>query len=38
MVLDLDHSTGMYREEVNLKTAVMSLLNALLCGGSGEVC
>ena len=38
VVLDLDRSTSVYREEVDLKTVVMSLLNALLCCGSGEVC
>lgn len=34
---DLDRSTGRYRDEVNLKTAVMSFINAVLSKGAGEV-
>ncbi|TRY54198.1 hypothetical protein DNTS_030464 [Danionella cerebrum] len=33
---ELDRSTGRYREEVNLKTAIMSFINALLNAGVGE--
>uniref|UniRef100_A0A8C5FP99 Disheveled-associated activator of morphogenesis 1 n=1 Tax=Gadus morhua TaxID=8049 RepID=A0A8C5FP99_GADMO len=33
---DLDRSTGRYREEVNMKTAVMSFINAVLSQGAGE--
>lgn len=28
---------GRYRDEVNLKTAIMSFINAVLNAGSGEV-
>ena len=37
LVHDLDRSTGKYREEVNLKTAVMSFINAVIKYGAGEV-
>ncbi|XP_076872972.1 disheveled-associated activator of morphogenesis 1b isoform X2 [Brachyhypopomus gauderio] len=33
---DLDRSTGRYRDEVSLKTAVMSFINAVLSQGAGE--
>uniref|UniRef100_A0A671PHB9 Disheveled-associated activator of morphogenesis 2-like n=1 Tax=Sinocyclocheilus anshuiensis TaxID=1608454 RepID=A0A671PHB9_9TELE len=33
---ELDRSTGHYREEVNLKTAIMSFINAVLNAGVGE--
>lgn len=33
---DLDRSTGRYRDEVNLKTAIMSFINAVLGKGAGE--
>lgn len=33
---DLDRSTGIYRDEVNLKTAIMSFINAVLNYGPGE--
>uniref|UniRef100_A0A4W3GHT9 Dishevelled associated activator of morphogenesis 1b n=1 Tax=Callorhinchus milii TaxID=7868 RepID=A0A4W3GHT9_CALMI len=36
LVNDLDKSTGRYKDEVNLKTAVMSFINAVLSQGSGE--
>nr|XP_057933083.1 disheveled-associated activator of morphogenesis 1-like [Doryrhamphus excisus] len=36
LVTDLDRSTGRYRDEVSLKTAIMSLINALLSQGPGE--
>ncbi|XP_077476468.1 disheveled-associated activator of morphogenesis 2 isoform X2 [Stigmatopora argus] len=32
----LDRSTGHYRDEVNLKTAIMSFINAVLNAGAGE--
>lgn len=35
---ELDKSTGRYRDEVNLKTAIMSFINAVLNAGAGEVC
>uniref|UniRef100_A0A8B9JLK0 Disheveled-associated activator of morphogenesis 1 n=1 Tax=Astyanax mexicanus TaxID=7994 RepID=A0A8B9JLK0_ASTMX len=34
---DLDRSTGRYRDEVSLKTAIMSFINAVLSQGAGEV-
>jgi len=34
---DLDKSTGRYRDEVSLKTAIMSFINAVLSQGAGEV-
>ena len=37
LVFDLDRSTGIYREEVNLKTAIMSFINAVLRCGPGKV-
>lgn len=37
LVTDLDRSTGRYRDEVNLKTAIMSFINAVLSKGAGEV-
>jgi len=33
----LDKSTGRYKDEVNLKTAIMSFINAVLNAGAGEV-
>lgn len=36
LVNDLDRSTGKYREEVNLKTAIMSFINAVIKYGAGE--
>uniref|UniRef100_A0A8C9R826 Dishevelled associated activator of morphosis 2 n=1 Tax=Scleropages formosus TaxID=113540 RepID=A0A8C9R826_SCLFO len=33
---ELDSSTGRYRDEVNLKTAIMSFINAVLNAGAGE--
>ncbi|XP_070577470.1 disheveled-associated activator of morphogenesis 2-like isoform X2 [Ptychodera flava] len=36
IINDLDRSTGRYREEVNLKTAIMSFINAALRYGAGE--
>lgn len=33
---DLDRSTGCYRDETNLKLAIMSLINALVNYGAGE--
>lgn len=33
---ELDRSLGKYREEVNLKTAIMSFINAVLNAGAGE--
>lgn len=33
---DLDRSTGLYRDEVNLKTAIMSFVNAILNYGPGQ--
>lgn len=33
---DLDRSTGIYRDEVNLKTAIMSFINAILSYGPGQ--
>lgn len=34
---DLDRNTGRYRDEVSLKTAIMSFINAVLSQGAGEV-
>uniref|UniRef100_A0A8C4J689 Dishevelled associated activator of morphosis 1 n=1 Tax=Dromaius novaehollandiae TaxID=8790 RepID=A0A8C4J689_DRONO len=36
LINDLDKSTGRYRDEVNLKTAIMSFINAVLSQGAGE--
>ncbi|KAL1138866.1 hypothetical protein AAG570_008928, partial [Ranatra chinensis] len=36
IVNDLDRSTGVYREEVSLKTAIMSFVNAVLSYGAGQ--
>nr|CAD7402960.1 unnamed protein product [Timema poppensis] len=36
IVNDLDRSTGVYRDEVNLKTAIMSFVNAVLNYGPGQ--
>lgn len=36
LINDLDRSTGRYRDEVNLKTAIMSFINAVLSKGPGE--
>ncbi|XP_077293023.1 disheveled-associated activator of morphogenesis-like protein isoform X2 [Arctopsyche grandis] len=35
IINDLDKSTGIYRDEVNLKTAIMSFINAVLNYGPG---
>lgn len=37
LINDLDRNTGRYRDEVNLKTAIMSFINAVLSQGTGEV-
>lgn len=37
LLTDLDRSTGRYRDEVSLKTAIMSFINAVLSKGAGEV-
>ncbi|XP_052275051.1 disheveled-associated activator of morphogenesis 1-like isoform X2 [Dreissena polymorpha] len=36
LINDLDRSTGVYREEVNLKTAIMSFINAVIRCGPGK--
>ncbi|XP_035529248.1 disheveled-associated activator of morphogenesis 1 [Morone saxatilis] len=36
LLTDLDRSIGRYRDEVNLKTAIMSFINAALSQGAGE--
>ncbi|CAG2221784.1 DAAM [Mytilus edulis] len=36
LIFDLERSTGRYREEVNLKTAIMSFINAALKYGPGQ--
>ncbi|XP_004082105.1 disheveled-associated activator of morphogenesis 1 [Oryzias latipes] len=36
LLSDLDRSTGRYREEVGLKTAIMSFINAVLSQGAEE--
>lgn len=36
IINDLDKSTGVYRDEVNLKTAIMSFINAVLSYGQGQ--
>ncbi|CAB1437688.1 unnamed protein product [Pleuronectes platessa] len=36
LLTDLDRSTGRYRDEVNLKTAIMFFINAVLSQGAGE--
>ncbi|XP_071505919.1 disheveled-associated activator of morphogenesis 2-like [Diadema antillarum] len=36
LISDLDRSTGKYRDEVHLKTAVMSFINAVIKYGAGE--
>uniref|UniRef100_A0A3P9CIR0 Dishevelled associated activator of morphogenesis 1b n=1 Tax=Maylandia zebra TaxID=106582 RepID=A0A3P9CIR0_9CICH len=36
LVNDLDRSTGRYRDEVSLKTAIMSFINAVLSQGAEE--
>ncbi|EEB13246.1 Disheveled-associated activator of morphogenesis, putative [Pediculus humanus corporis] len=36
IINDLDKSTGIYRDEVNLKTAIMSFINAVLNYGPGQ--
>ena len=35
IINDLDRSTGKYRDDVNLKTAIMSFINAVLNYGPG---
>ena len=37
LLTNLDRSTGRYRDEVSLKTAIMSFINAVLSQGAGEV-
>ncbi|MEQ2204607.1 Disheveled-associated activator of morphogenesis 1-A [Xenoophorus captivus] len=37
LINELDRSTGRYRDEVNLKTAIMCFINAVLSQGAGEV-
>uniref|UniRef100_A0A3B4AWS7 Uncharacterized protein n=1 Tax=Periophthalmus magnuspinnatus TaxID=409849 RepID=A0A3B4AWS7_9GOBI len=36
LINELDRNTGRYRDEVNLKTAIMSFINAVLSQGAGE--
>ena len=36
MVNDLDRSTGTYRDDVTVKTAVMSFVNAVINYGPGQ--
>ncbi|XP_068608354.1 disheveled-associated activator of morphogenesis 1-like [Brachionichthys hirsutus] len=36
LLTDMDRSTGRYGDEVNLKTAIMSFINAVLSKGAGE--
>lgn len=36
IINDLDRSTGIYRDEVSLKTAIMSFVNAVLSYGPGQ--
>ena len=36
IVNDLDRSTGKYRDDVNVKTAIMSFINAILNYGPGQ--
>lgn len=36
IVNDLDRSSGIYRDEVSLKTAIMSFINAVLNYGPGQ--
>ncbi|KAM4542826.1 disheveled-associated activator of morphogenesis 1-like [Odontesthes bonariensis] len=36
LLTNLDRSTGCYRDEVSLKTAIMSFINAVLSQGAGE--
>uniref|UniRef100_A0A3Q2DIZ7 Dishevelled associated activator of morphogenesis 1b n=1 Tax=Cyprinodon variegatus TaxID=28743 RepID=A0A3Q2DIZ7_CYPVA len=36
LINELDRSTGRYRDEVSLKTAIMSFINAVLSQGAGE--
>lgn len=36
IINDLDRSTGPYRQDVSLKTAIMSFLNAVLSYGPGQ--
>ncbi len=36
VLVDLDRSTGRYRDDVNLKTAIMSFINAILNYGPGQ--
>lgn len=37
LINDLDRSTGIYKEEVHLKTAIMLFINAALKYGPGKV-
>lgn len=36
IVNDLDRSTGLYKDDVSLKTAIMSFINAVLSYGPGQ--
>ena len=36
IINDLDRSTGKYRDDVNVKTAIMSFINAILNYGAGQ--
>ena len=36
IINDLDRSTGKYRDDVNVKTAIMSFINAILNYGPGQ--
>jgi dishevelled associated activator of morphogenesis len=38
IICDLDKSTGGYKEDIGLKTAIMSFLNAILSYGPGVEC
>ena len=36
IINDLDRSTGEYRDDVNIKTALMSFINAIINYGPGQ--
>uniref|UniRef100_S4R6S4 Dishevelled associated activator of morphogenesis 1b n=1 Tax=Petromyzon marinus TaxID=7757 RepID=S4R6S4_PETMA len=36
LITELDRNTGKYRDEVSLKTAIMSFINAILNAGTGQ--
>ena len=36
IINDLDRSTGQYRDDVNIKTALMSFINAIINYGPGQ--